>query len=139
MITSQVEIIKDENGMLLDDTAVVSVLTCAAPKVSNGKEGMKKMAYRELVYNRITGMLKCAACFGYTNLVLGAWGCGAYGNDASVISDLFRRAFNELDYNGFQENDLFSRIDFAVLDRTAPQFNYKQFKRNFGAQSYHRS
>ena len=134
MITPQVEIIKDENGVLLDDTAVISVLTCAAPKVSNGKEGMKETAYRELVYNRIIGMLKCAAYFGYTNLVLGAWGCGAYGNDASVISDLFRRALNELDYNSFQENDLFSRIDFAVLDRTASQFNYKQFKRNFGAQ-----
>lgn len=58
--------------------------------------------------------------------------CGAYGNDASVISDLFRRALNELDYNGFKEKDLFSRIDFAVLDRTPAQFNYKQFKRNFG-------
>ena len=139
MITPQVEIIKDENGVLLDDTDVVSVLTCAAPKVSNGKEGMKEMAYRELVYNRITGIVKCAAYFGYTNLVLGAWGCGAYGNDASVISDLFRRALNELDYNSFQENDLFSRIDFAVLDRTASQFNYNQFKRNFGTQSYHRS
>lgn len=58
-------------------------------------------------------------------------GCGAYGNDASVISDLFRRALNELDYNGFKEKDLFRRIDFAVLDRTPAQFNYKQFERNF--------
>ncbi len=49
-----------------------------------------------------------------------------------MISDLFRRALNELDYNGFKEKDLFDRIDFAVLDRTPSQFNYKQFKRNFG-------
>ena len=77
-------------------------------------------------------MLKSAAFFGYRTLILGAWGCGAYGNDASVISDLFRRALNDLDYNGFKEKDLFSRIDFAVLDRMPAQFNYKQFKRNFG-------
>lgn len=132
MITPQVEIIKDENGELLDNTVVVSVLTCAAPKVTGGKEGMSEAAYRELVYNRIMGMLKCAAYLGYTDFVLGAWGCGAYGNDASVISDLFYRAFKELDYNGYKENDLFSRIDFAVLDRTQPQYNYKQFYRNFG-------
>lgn len=132
MLTPSVEIIKDENGVLLDDTVVVSVLTCAAPKVSGGKEGMSETEYRLLVYNRIVGMLKSAAFFGYRNLILGAWGCGAYGNDASVISDLFRRAMNELDYNGYSENDLFSRIDFAVLDRTPSQFNYKQFKRNFG-------
>ena len=93
---------------------------------------MTETAYRQLVYNRIVGMLKSAAFFGYRNLILGAWGCGAYGNDASVISDLFRRALNELDYNGFKESDLFDRIDFAVLDRTPSQFNYKQFKRNFG-------
>ena len=132
MLTPSVEIIKDENGVLLDDTVIVPVLTCAAPKVSGGKEGMDETAYRQLVYNRIVGMLKAAAFFGYRTLILGAWGCGAYGNDASVISDLFRRALNELDYNGFNENDLFDRIDFAVLDRTPSQFNYKQFKRNFG-------
>lgn len=132
MLTPSVEIIKDENGILLDDSVVVSVLTCAAPKVSGGKEGMSEAAYRQLVYSRIVGMLKAAAFFGYSHLILRAWGCGAYGNDASVISDLFRRALNELDYNGFKEKDLFSRIDFAVLDRTPAQFNYKQFKRNFG-------
>lgn len=92
---------------------------------------MTETAYRQLVYNRIVGMLKSAAFFGYRNLILGTWGCGAYGNDASVISDLFCRALNELDYNGFKEKDLFNRIDFAVLDCTLSQFNYKQFKRNF--------
>lgn len=131
MLTPNVEIIKDENGILLDDTVVVSVLTCAAPKVSNGKEGLSEREYRELVYNRIVGMLKCAAYFGYRDLVLGAWGCGAYGNDAAVISDLFYKALKELDYKGYKEIDLFNRIDFAVLDRTKEQYNFKQFKRNF--------
>lgn len=131
MITPRVEIIKDENSTLLDDSVVVSVLTCAAPKVSGGKEGMSEAAYRKLVYDRIVAMLKFAAFSGYRHLILGAWGCGAYGNDASVISDLFRSVLNELDYNGFKENDMFSRIDFAVLDRTPNQYNYKQFRRNF--------
>lgn len=132
MLTPAVEIIKDENGELLDDTVIVSVLTCAAPNVSYGKEGLREDAYRELVCGRITNMLKCAAFFGCRHLVLGAWGCGAYGNDASVISELFSRALRELDFNGCHENDLFSRIDFAVLDRTPAQFNYQQFKRCFG-------
>lgn len=131
MLTPCTEIIKDENGELLDNTVVVSVLTCAAPKITFGKEGMSETAYRQLVYDRIAGMLKAAAFFGYRYLILGAWGCGAYGNDAAVISDLFLRALDELDYNGYNENDLFSRIDFAVLDRTAEQYNFKQFLRNF--------
>lgn len=106
MLTPSVEIIKDENGVLLEETVIVSVL---APKVSGGKEGMTETAYRQLVYNRIVGMLKSAAFFGYRNLILGAWGCGAYGNDASVISDLFRRVLNELDYNSYKENSLFDQ------------------------------
>ncbi len=47
MITPHVEIIKDENGELLDDTVVVSVLTCAAPMVTRGKEGMSEEAMRK--------------------------------------------------------------------------------------------
>ena len=64
MLTPSVEIIKDENGMLLDETIIVSVLTCAAPKVSGGKEGMSETAYRQLVYNRIVGTVS------YTHLTL---------------------------------------------------------------------
>ena len=55
MITPQVEIIKDENGELLDDTVIVSVLTCAAPNLAHGMEGMSESAYQEMVYNRIMG------------------------------------------------------------------------------------
>ncbi len=138
MITPQVEIIKDENGELLDDTVIVSVLTCAAPNLAHGMEGMSEKAYQDMVYNRIIGMLKCAAFFGYRHLVLGAWGCGAFGNDAHLISDLFYQALKEIDYNGHGEKDLFRRIDFAVLDRTPDQYNYKEFYRNFSFDNFYR-
>lgn len=138
MITPYVEIIKDENGELLDDTVVVSVLTCAAPMVSRGKEGMSESEYEEMVYNRIVGMLKCVAYLGYKHLVLGAWGCGAFGNDAHVISDLFYKAFKEIDYNRHVEKDLFRRIDFAVLDKTDDQYNFKEFYRTFSFENFFR-
>lgn len=138
MITPYVEIIRDDKGELLDDTVVVSVLTCAAPKVSMGKEGMTESQYEEMFFNRIMSMLKCVAYLGYKNLVLGAWGCGAFGNDAHVVSDLFYKALKEIDYNGRSERDLFRRIDFAVLDRTPGQYNYKEFYRNFSFDNFFR-
>ena len=138
MIAPYVEIIKDENGDLLDDTVVVSVLTCAAPMISHGKEGMSESEYEDMVYNRIMGMLKCSAYLGYRHLVLGAWGCGAFGNDAHVISDLFYKALKELNYNRLREKDLFRRIDFAVLDRTQDQYNFKEFYRNFAFDNFYR-
>ena len=76
-------------------------------------------------------MLITEAFFGYKHLILGACGCGAYANDASMISDLFHKSLNELDYNRLKEKVLFRRIDFVVIDRAPTQFNYKQFKRNF--------
>lgn len=131
MITPQVEIIKDENGDLLDESVIVSVMTCAAPMLRDGMEGLTDQEYRDMVYGRITGMLKVAAHLGYEVLILGAFGCGAFSNDAHVVSDLFYKALKEFDYDGMKAKDFFRRIDFAVLSRSADQYNYKEFARNF--------
>ena len=131
IITPNVEIIKDDNGELLEYPAVVAVMTCAAPMLKHGMEGMSQAEYEEMVYHRITGMLKVAAYQGYQYLVLGAFGCGAFQNDARIVSDLFCKAFNELDYCGMKADDLFRTVDFAVLDHSSSQYNFKQFSRNF--------
>ena len=131
MIHPQVEIIKDENGELLDDTVIVAVLTCAAPILRYGMQGMSQAQYESLMLGRINGMLKTAAYFGYRRLVLGAFGCGAFKNDARVVSDLFYKALKEFDYDGMKENDMFRRIDFAVMDHSEDLYNFKEFSRNF--------
>ena len=131
MIHPQVEIIKDENGALLPDTVIVAVMTCAAPMLRNGMEGMTQKQYEEMMYQRITGMLKVAAYLGYRRLVLGAFGCGAFRNDAKVVSDIFYKALKEFDFDGMKEKDMFRRIDFAVMDHSGNQYNFKEFSRNF--------
>ena len=138
ILTPSVEIIRDYNGDLLADTRIVAVLTCAAPMIKLGKEGMTGEEYRQMLLTRITGMLRCAAAYGYKRLVLGAWGCGAFGNDAALVSDLFYRALKELTYCGMTEKDLFSRIVFAVLSRTPDQYNFRQFERNFAGNNFYR-
>ena len=132
IVTPKVEIIKDENGDLLDESVIVAVMTCAAPMLTYGMEGMNEEQYRAMLYHRIEGMLKLAAHLGYKVLVLGAFGCGAFGNDAKIVSDIFYQVLKEFDYDGMKEKDFFRRIDFAVLSRGAEQYNYKQFLRNFG-------
>ena len=131
MIHPQVEIIKDENGDLLPETAIVAVMTCAAPMLHNGLGGLTQEQYEKLMCDRITGMLKVAAYLGYSYLVLGAFGCGAFGNDARVVSDLFYKALKEFDFDGMRESDMFRSIDFAVLSRSEEMYNYNEFKRNF--------
>lgn len=131
MITPQVEIIRDEKGNLLQDSIIVSIMSCAAPMLCNGLEGITDAQYRAMMFGRITGMLKTAAYLGYQVLVLGAFGCGAFRNDAHIVSDIFYRALREFDYNGMKAGNFFRRIDFAVLDRTKNQYNFREFSRNF--------
>ena len=131
VIHPQVEIIKDENGELLEESVVVAVMTCAAPMLRYGMEGMTQAQYEAMMLQRITGMLKVAAFLGYKRLVLGAFGCGAFRNDAHVVSDLFYKALKEFDFDGMKEKDMFRRIDFAVMDHSEEQYNFKEFSRNF--------
>ena len=132
IFSPEVEIFRDECGELMDETVIVAVLTCAAPMITNSMEGMSESEYRGMFYSRIVGMLKCAAYFGYEDLVLGAWGCGAFGNDAAIVSDLFYRALTEFDWDGYKANDLFRRIVFAVRSRGEESYNFMEFNRNFG-------
>ncbi|MCD7827786.1 MAG: TIGR02452 family protein [Clostridiales bacterium] len=132
IITPKVEIFKDENGELLDESFIVAVMTCAAPCLLFGMEGLSRQQYKNMLYSRIEGMLRCAAYMGYSTLVLGAFGCGAFGNDAGLVSDLFYKALKEFNFDGMNENDMFRRIAFAVLARDDEQYNFEEFNRNFG-------
>lgn len=76
-------------------------------------------------------MLKLAACQGYKSLVLGAFGCGDFDNDAALVSDLFLRALQELGIYADKQRKIFHSVDFAVLDRSEDQYNYDHFARNF--------
>ncbi len=127
IISPNVEIIKDENGNMLENSVNVAVMTCAAPYIRDGLEGLTQQEYEEMFYSRIVKMLKIAYYLNYRVFVLGAWGCGAFYNDASLVSDLFYKAFGELEQNGIN----FRHIEFAILSRSKEQYNYKEFARNF--------
>ena len=127
MITPEAEVFKDENGLPLKESFVVSVMTCAAPNIRQGLYGMSEEAYEAMLTGRIRGMLMTAAHEGYRNLILGAFGCGAFGNDARIVAGLFYKVLKEFDYNGFRENDCFDHIDFAVLSHSPEKYNFNCF------------
>jgi len=131
ILSPTVEVFRGDKAELINDSFVVSVMTCAAPRKMDWVEELPEQEYAALFYNRIVHMLKCAACWGYKSLVLGAFGCGAFNNDAAMVSDLFHKAFHDLGLYAKTQNKLFHSIDFAVLDQSYDQYNFKQFCRNF--------
>ncbi|MCD8051101.1 MAG: TIGR02452 family protein [Clostridiales bacterium] len=131
LLSPNVEVIKDAASELLDQPFPISVMSCAAPMVRLGLEGMSRQEYEEMLCRRIQGMLLVAASQGYRHLILGAFGCGVYGNDAALVSDLFARAIREFTYAGTGSDKLFDSIQFAVLCRPGKDYNYREFCRNF--------
>ena len=132
ILSPAVEILRDENDTLLDETVVVSVLTCAAPDVKQRTHGVSNEEIEKVIFQRIMGMLQVAVKYKYKYLVLGAWGCGAFGNDAEIVARLFYKAIKEIKCGQFTNlPSLFNRVDFAVLDHTEQKYNLNSFKKYF--------
>jgi uncharacterized protein (TIGR02452 family) len=65
---------------------------------------------RILLCDRVHRVLSIAKAYGYTSLVLGAWGCGTFGNEPFHVSRFFKTALLE-EFRGS-----FSDIVFAISD-----------------------
>ena len=131
IIIPEVEILKNADYEYLDHSTIVSVITCAAPILRFGPPA-DEVKYKNLMYHRIEGILVAAAFHGYKRLILGAFGCGAFNNDAAVVSDIFFNVIRNFSFDGVRIDDLFKSIDFAVLTKPGHSYNYDQFYRNFG-------
>ena len=66
-----------------------------------------------------------ALLHGHKSLVLGAWGCGAFGNDGNMVAGLFRTALAE----NFQ--GAFERVAFAIADWSPDQRFISPFLKAF--------
>lgn len=126
LFSPNVEVIKDSQSKLLSKPFSISVISSSAPMVRLGFEGKTKQEYEEMLYKRIQNILIVAEKQNYKHLILGAFGCGIFGNDAALVSDLFKKAFNETPCN-------FETVDFAVFCKPEKDYNYKEFCRNFSS------
>jgi uncharacterized protein (TIGR02452 family) len=75
---------------------------------------------------RIVKVLAIAQANGHDALVLGAWGCGNFANDPSLIAELFRQALTG-PFKG-----AFRRVTFAIVDTTTDQRCLNQFRLALG-------
>jgi len=132
-LTPNVEIFRNRKGELLEDTTVVAVVTSAAPILYNSMltdSWVKE--YCDSLFSKISAILTCAAYHGYRYLVLGAWGCGAFGNDPDVVAPMFSKVFKKFSYDGKTIDELFERISFAVPYSEKKPDNYLAFEEVFG-------
>jgi uncharacterized protein (TIGR02452 family) len=110
-----VPVFRTDRGVLLDDPYQCAFITCPAvnAKVALERDPACHPAIRRAMAQRIARVLAVAAAHGHEHLILGAWGCGAFGNDPGEIAPLFQAALTG-PYRG-----VFATILFAILDWSA--------------------
>jgi uncharacterized protein (TIGR02452 family) len=101
-----VPVFRSDDGTELDSPWLLSFLTSAAPYAP----GIGLVRSGDLLRRRIHRVLAVASACGHEAVVLGAWGCGAFGNDPHRTALDFRDAL-ETDFRG-----RFSDVVFAVTD-----------------------
>jgi uncharacterized protein (TIGR02452 family) len=119
---------RDEHLDLLPAPFLVSILTSPAPNAGEARQrGESGAAVRKTLSRRAEHVLRVAAHHGHRTLVLGAWGCGVFRNDPEEVAGVFA---DHLASPSFER--AFTRVVFAVYDRSQGQENRRAFERRFG-------
>ena len=123
-----VPILRNDGGELLETPYPCSIITSPAVHAF----GVQRYVPERLddvspaMWSRILKVLAVAERHDHKALVLGAWGCGAFGNDGNEIAKLFRRALED------NFRDVFEYVVFAVADWSEDERFIGPFNRAFG-------
>lgn len=105
----EVPVFRGDDHELLDEPWVVGVLTSPAPLAHN-LLSCRRGGLRGVFEARVQKVLATGLAHGHDAIVLGAWGCGAFGNDAQMVADVFREALSTR-FQGAYRSVIFAIVD----------------------------
>ena len=95
LISPNVVVFRDKDLSLLDKPVVMGVVTVPAPNRYGAAMLATSKMIEETFIRRIRIVLRAAAVYGYKTLVLGAWGCGAFGNKPDQVASYFKMVIED--------------------------------------------
>ena len=119
---------RDEGFKLIETPETCSILTL--PAVNMGQvygKGENADKAKQIMKDRMRIALAILACEKNSTIILGAFGCGVFGNDPKDVARWWRELLIDEKYDRF-----FGRVLFAVLDKPNGQ-NIKAFEDAFGS------
>jgi uncharacterized protein (TIGR02452 family) len=119
ILSPDVPFFRDEASQLLDEPWLLSIITCAAPVAWVVEQA------RDMLDERIHRVLAIGEAYGFDGLVLGAWGCGAFGNDPTATASDFRTALTGPFAGAFRH------VMFAVADLSQGRTVFGPFRDAF--------
>ena len=118
-------VFRNERCELLKEPRMVSVVSAAAPNRRALGVFLGRRALESVFERRVRMILELALRKGHRNLVLGAWGCGAFGNSPVLVAACFRKVLVDERYA-----DRFDFVGFAIPYRRNDR-NFRAFERCF--------
>ena len=119
LYSPRVPFFRDQYNLFLENPFTLSIISAPSPNVRGMEQVDEKELYDVLV-NRATRILQIAENHGHRNLILGAWGCGAFGNDPHMVGTAFTEALSMV--------PAFEHVCFAVYDTREPPVLFDTFK-----------
>ncbi len=106
-------VFRHDSGDLLDEPYTIHILTSPAPNKGAIKQNKRSEINQvpAVFARRMELMLALFAHKGCTHLVLGAWGCGVFGNKPADVAQLYEQKIHE---EGF--GLLFEQITHAIYE-----------------------
>jgi uncharacterized protein (TIGR02452 family) len=111
-----VPVFRHDEHFLLPDIYLASFITSPAPMAKYLSESEINLL-PQILTQRIHKILSVAQNNGHDSIILGAWGCGAFGNDGHQVAEIFKHALS-YDYAG-----TFKMVTFAIVD-TSPDLHF---------------
>ena len=102
----------------------IDVISCAAHNQKAYKVVYEKL--KEINYNKIKAIIECAVENNIDNLILGAFGCGAFANDPKLVSKTFKKILIDENYYKYFEN-----VHFAIFTTLNEKKNLDEFSQTF--------
>lgn len=126
--TPNVVVFKDDENNLLKESEwfSVDVISCAAPNIGQYQKGepssiiVDNNDLKHILEKRARRIFEVVAHHNVEILILGAFGCGAFGNSPETVASAFKTVLLEFE-------NYYEKIVFAVFSRTN-DLNYQVFK-----------
>ena len=109
LLSPNVLVFRNASLELLAEPFTAGVITVPAPNKRGAAMFAPAGLVEETMLRRIRILLLIAADNRYRNLVLGAWGCGAFGNKPQDVAEYFRKVLINEGYGR-----LFDEVRFAI-------------------------
>lgn len=135
--TPNVIVLKDDdlNSYNESDWFSVDVITCAAPNLRERPENsfnkdlgapisLTEEELYKVHYKRAIKIMEVASSENVEVLILGAFGCGAFKNDPSVVAKAYKDALENFRF-------AFKEVEFAVYCSPRDPTNFNEFKKAF--------